>query len=170
MEILISKANESDITAIHAITIAAFEKYSALLGLHHTVKALSESVDTIKTELYTKNILVAKQGDRVIGSIRYHYPSPDVAYISRFGVDVNIHNSGVGKLLLDAVSTYAEKDGASVIVLHTASKMTSLVRMYYGKGYYIHSTEVTKGYIRALFVKELVEDITSVDLSSAMTL
>ena len=61
------------------------------------------------------------------------------------------------KLLLAAVDEYAAKQGAKVIALHTASKMTPLVRMYYGMGYYIKSTGEDRGYIRALFLKELAE-------------
>lgn len=164
MDVVISNASVDDIASIHAITQAAFTKYSTVLGLPKTVSALTESEETIKEELQTKNILVAKLNWRVIGCIRYHYISKEIAYISRFAVDTTIHNAGIGKRLLDAVSDRVKRDGGSIIALHTASKMASLVRMYYGKGYYIYSTDSRKGYVRGLFIKELIDDISSIDL------
>ena len=41
------------------------------------------------------------------------------------------------------------------IALHTSSRMFGLIRFYYGHGYFIYSTESSRGYIRALLVHEL---------------
>jgi transcriptional regulator CtsR len=46
------------------------------------------------------------------------------------------------------------KLGVNNLYLHTASRMLSLVRFYYGKGFYIESTTNDRGYIRALLCKE----------------
>ena len=40
------------------------------------------------------------------------------------------------------------------IQLHTGSKITSLIRFYYGRGFYIDSTDKSRGYVRALLIKE----------------
>jgi hypothetical protein len=54
--------------------------------------------------------------------------------------------------------TFADKvcleRGVSKAFLHTASKYSSLVRFYYGCGFYILSTSTERGYVRALMVKE----------------
>ena len=44
--------------------------------------------------------------------------------------------------------------GIKKIYLHTGSKVASLVKFYYGRGFYIDSTTKDKGYVRALLVKE----------------
>ncbi len=44
--------------------------------------------------------------------------------------------------------------GIKEISLHTGAKITSLVRFYYGRGFYIDSTDKSRGYVRALLKKE----------------
>jgi predicted N-acetyltransferase YhbS len=157
MDIIIRPAGPADIPAIHRIILGAFRKYADVLGLDGQVSALKETEADIAREIQEKTVLVAVRGTETVGSVRFEMVSEGVAYLTRFGVDPTVHNSGIGKLLLAAVDEYAAKQGAKVIALHTASKMTPLVRMYYGMGYYIKSTSEARGYIRALFLKELTE-------------
>jgi predicted N-acetyltransferase YhbS len=157
MEIIIRLAKLADIPAILIIIRAAFRKYADMLGLDGQVSALKETEADIEKDLAEKTVLVAVRDREIVGSVRYQMISEDMAYLTRFAVDPNVHNSGIGKLLLSAVDQYAGKQGAKVIALHTASKMTPLVRMYYGMGYYIKSVSEDRGYVRALFLKELTE-------------
>ncbi len=66
---------------------------------------------------------------------------------------------------MNEVDNYMQKLGVYKIYLHTASRMLSLVRFYYGKGYYIESTNQNKGYIRALLCKEY--EVESEDISKS---
>jgi len=157
MEIIVRPAGAADIGPIHRIILAAFRKYADVLGLDGQVSALREQEGDIEKEIQTKTVLVAERDGEIVGTVRYEMITGDVAYLTRFGVDPNVHNSGIGKLLLAAVDEYAARQGAKFIALHTASKMTPLVRMYYGMGYYIKSTSEDRGYIRALFLRELTE-------------
>ena len=92
-----------------------------------------------------------------------------IAYISRFAVRLDVHNCGVGKELVKAAIERATIQGAHIASLHTASKMTALVRLYYGFNFYIHSTSSDRGYIRALFLRELI-DGAHADLEAIMHL
>ena len=165
MEVIVRPAGAADIGPIHRIILAAFRKYADVLGLDGQVSALRETEADIAKEIETKTVLVAERDGEIVGSVRYEMITNDVAYLTRFSVDPNVHNSGIGKLLLAAVNEYAARQGAKAVALHTASKMTPLVRMYYGMGYYIKSTSEDRGYIRALFLKELTEDDALPDLS-----
>ncbi len=159
MEVIIKKATMDDIPVIHEITVEAFQKYALDLGLPEQVHALRDTYESIAEDLQKKIVLVAWAGDRAVGTIRCEaLPPGDVGYISRFGVRPDTHNMGVGKALMLAIEKEAVKQGVSLLTLHTASKMTSLVRFYYGMGYYIHSTTTDRGYIRAYFCKELNVD------------
>ena len=40
------------------------------------------------------------------------------------------------------------------LMLHTAAKFFTLVRFYYGRGFYIDEVSKDKGYARALLIKE----------------
>lgn len=158
MELFVKKATLDDIPAIHEITIQAFQKYAFDLGLPDQVAALKETYESIQEDLAKKIVLVAWVGDQAVGTIRCEaLPPGNVGYISRFGVNPDIHNMGVGKALVMAMEEEAKKEGITLLTLHTASKMTSLVRFYYGMGFYIHSTSTNRGYIRAYFCKELNE-------------
>jgi len=158
MELIIKKATWVDIPAIHEITQLAFKKYASDLGLPEQVSALKETEEMIYQDLQTKTILVAFLNEKPVGSIRYEILPGNIGYISRFGVRPDIHNNGIGKALILAVEEDAKKNGVTLLTLHTASKITSLVRFYYGMGFYIHSTTTDRGYIRALFCKELEQD------------
>lgn len=155
MELFIKKADETEIPVIHEITQEAFKKYAEDLGLPSTVSALKETYDTIKEDMNKKNILIAYLQGKAVGSIRYEILPDGIAYITRFGVRLNTQNCGIGKALINAVEEEAKKLDVSTITLHTATKMTSLIRFYYGMGFYVHSTTTDRGYIRGLLCKEL---------------
>lgn len=109
---------------------------------------------------------MASVGNEPVGTIRCEIlPPGDVGYISRFAVKPDVQNMGVGKALMCAMEKEVVKRGASLLTLHTASKMAPLVRFYYGLGYYIHSTTTDRGYIRAYFCKELEANKKAVDIN-----
>ena len=164
MELFIKKAEEHEIPAIHEITQDAFTKYAKDLGMPHVVSALNETYEDIKNDLKKNTVLIAYIKGRSMGSIRYEILSDNIAYITRFGVKTEAQNCGVGRALIEAVEKQAKEKGAHILALHTASKMMTLIRFYYGLGFYIHSTTTNRGYIRALLFKELVDyvDISNV--------
>ncbi len=161
MELTVKKATLDDMPAIYKITMEAFQKYAFDLGLPDQVCALKETYESIKEDLTKKIVLVAWADGKAVGSIRCEaLPPGNIGYISRFGVKPDVHNMGVGKALMMAIEKEAQKQGITLLTLHTASKMTSLVRFYYGMGFYIHSTTTERGYIRAYFCKELEKSDT----------
>ncbi|HCS74225.1 MAG TPA: N-acetyltransferase [Clostridiales bacterium] len=157
MALIIRKAGQEDIPAIHQITQEAFEKYAADLGLPETVSALKENEETILHELDKKTILIAILDGVPVGSVRYEIQPDRSAYISRFGVKLDIQKSGVGRALIKAVEEDLRKQSIEMVTLHTATKMTAQIRFYYGLGFYVHSTATDKGYIRGLLCKELTQ-------------
>ncbi|MBQ3038510.1 MAG: GNAT family N-acetyltransferase, partial [Clostridia bacterium] len=78
----------------------------------------------------------------------------NTAYFSRFGVKVTSQNNGIGKSIMNLVDRIMIKKGVKKLSLHTGAKVSSLIRFYYGRGFYIDSTDKSKGYIRALLIKE----------------
>ncbi|NLC42854.1 MAG: GNAT family N-acetyltransferase [Clostridiales bacterium] len=157
MALIIRKAGQEDISAIHQITKEAFEKYANDLGLPETVSALKENEETILNEMESKTILIAILDGVPVGSIRYEIQPDKSAYISRFGVKLDIQKSGVGRALMEAVEEDLYNKDVDMINLHTATKMTAQIRFYYGLGFYVHSTTTDKGYIRGLLCKELTQ-------------
>jgi len=159
MNPIIRKATIEDIPSIIEITREAFAKYVKDAQVPGNLSALTETYEKIEADLEKKTVLVAILESRIVGTIRFEMLPGKIAYISRFAVRLDIHNCGVGKELVKAAIEDATIQGAQIITLHTASKMTALVRLYYGLGFFIHSTATDRGYIRALFCRELVEGI-----------
>ncbi len=146
-------ATYDDIDDILSITKEAFLKYAELAGIE-TTQALLETYDDVKRDIDTKIVLIALSDGIPVGSVRVEVFDDNTAYFSRFGVKVTSQNNGIGKSILNLVDRIMKKKGVKRLSLHTASKITSLIRFYYGRGFYIDSTDKSKGYIRALLVKE----------------
>lgn len=147
-------ADYEDIPDIMSITREAFEKYRELAGVEHT-PALDETYRDIENDLKTKIVLIAFSNGDPVGSVRLAIDKENkMAYLSRFGVKVTSQNNGIGKSIMNIVDKIMIDQGVKRLSLHTASKITSLVRFYYGRGFYIDSTDKSKGYVRALLVKD----------------
>ena len=146
-------ATYDDIPSILDITHEAFVKYAELAGLNH-IAALDETYEDVKKDIDTKIVLIAFSDNVPVGSVRVEIFDDNTAYLSRFGVKVTSQNNGIGKSIMNLVDRIMIKKGVKEIALDTGSKITSLVRFYYGRGFYIDSTDKSRGYVRAHLVKE----------------
>ncbi len=147
-------ANHDDIEDIMSITREAFIKYRELAGIENT-PALDETYEDISKDLDKKTVLIAFSDGIPVGSVRLEIDAASkTAYLSRFGVKITSQNNGIGKSIMNIVDKIMKDQGIKKLSLHTASKITSLVRFYYGRGFYIDSTDKEKGYVRAMLVKD----------------
>lgn len=147
-------ATYDDIEAIAKITSEAFVKYANMIGMP-TTAALTETVEDIKKDIDENLVLVAFVDGVPVGSVRVKVDTENKsAYLYRFGVRLNAQNNGIGKSLMNLVDIKMKEQGVKTISLHTGAKVASLVRFYYGRGFYIDSTTKDKGYVRALLIKE----------------
>lgn len=160
-----------DALAIKSVVTQAFESYQDEINksaaAHPTVHALTETVEEILADIKNECVLVAVNGKKqVIGTIRMKSKSEDLAYVYRFGVLPQIKNIGIGSKLLGCICDICEEKNFKAVALHTNARFYTLARYYYGKRFFVHSTTTDKGYIRALFIKELTDD-RSYDISPA---
>lgn len=152
-------ATYDDIESIMEITREAFVKYSELSGVKH-LAALEETYEDVKHDIDTKVVLIALSDGVPVGSVRVEVFDDGTAYLSRFGVKVTSQNNGIGKSIMNLMDRIMIKKGVRQISLHTGAKITSLIRFYYGRGFYIDSTDKSRGYVRALLVKEYPQQET----------
>ncbi|MDR3292953.1 MAG: GNAT family N-acetyltransferase [Clostridiales bacterium] len=162
----IFKAAPVHADAIYDITKRAFALYVDNLHAEYSLSAMTETREDILKDIEKNRVYAAEKNGKLLGSLRIARLSDDVAYLYRFAVDTNEHNKGVGAELLAYAVEECKKEGFAVIALHTNSKYYKLARYYYGMNFYVHSTDFSRGYIRALFLKELVEN-KDVDLACA---
>lgn len=154
MVCVVRRAVEEDIPQIQEITREAFKMYMEGAGIKGTIQALQETYDDVKRDIETKLVFVALLDGEVVGSVRVEVMSDKTGYLSRFGVALAHQSHGIGKILMNAVDEAMMELGVTNLYLHTASRLLSLVRFYYGRGFYIESTTNDRGYIRALLCKE----------------
>ncbi len=150
----VRKATIEDIPEIQKITKEAFEKYVQLAGITWKIDALEEEYENVKKDIETKEVYIAFFNQIPVGSVRIEIFPDHTAYLSRFGVRLDYQNNGIGKALMNVVDQEMEALGVKQMCLHTASKIPSLIRFYYGRGFYIDSTTKDQGYIRALLCKD----------------
>lgn len=148
-------ACRDDVDDILSITKEAFVKYRELVGTEN-VDALDETREDVKRDIDTKVVLLALSDGEAVGSVRVEILPDNTAYLTRFAVKVNNQNNGIGKSIMNLVDKIMIKKGVKRIYLHTGSKITSLIRFYYGRGFYIESTDTSRGYIRAKLVKNYI--------------
>lgn len=146
-------AEEADIPDIMRITREAFTKYKELAGIGH-VDALDETYEDVKRDVESKIVLLALSDGEPVGSARIEVFPDNTAELTRFGVKVTSQNNGIGKSIMNLVDRMMIRCNVKSIHLYTGAKITPLIRFYYGRGFYIRSTDDSRGYIRARLIKE----------------
>ena len=156
-QLTIREATPADADIVFDITQEAFKKYACGIESPDTVDALKESREDILRAMAEKTILICYINDDPAGVVRYQVFGA-FAHLTRFGVKLMAQGCGVGRALIQEVEKRCRAKQVKVILLHTSSRVFSLVRFYYGQGFFIHSTTTDRGYIRALMVRELEEE------------
>ncbi len=159
----IRPATESDVDVILAITKEAFSKYAYDLGQPQLVQALSDDRQSVLNDIRTKHVFVASLAGETVGTIRFENKA-NTGFISRFGVVLKAQSCGVGRALIQRVLDECRALGIPAVTLHTSARMSSLIRFYYGQGFFIRCTNTSRGYVRALLVRELTPDCGDVDV------
>jgi len=154
----IIKAEQKHAQELLEITKLAFEDYKKELGPTVEVKALKEKLSDVEYDIDHNEVYVALSNKKLIGGIRVKKLSDELAYIYRFAVEKDATGQGVGSNLLAHAIEECIESGYSAIALHTNTKYFKLAKYYYGKNFFVHSTNTDRGYIRALFIKELNEN------------
>lgn len=141
------------IESIMEITREGFTKYSDMTGIKN-LDALAETYDDVKYDIENKIVLIALSDGEPVGSLRVEIMPDNAALLTRFAVKVTCQNNGIGKSMMNHVDKLMKKHGVKKISLFTASKVASLIRFYYGRGFYVESVDNSRGYLRAKLVKE----------------
>lgn len=151
---VVRKAKTEDANDIYNIIQESFKKYMEDSKLDGTIEALNESIIDIKKEVNIQNIFIAYINNEPVGTIRFEIDNNNEVHISRFGVRLDYHNIGIGKSLMNIIDSEIKELGLKKAYLYSASKYTDLIKFYYGRGFYVESTNTDKGYIRAKLVKQ----------------
>ena len=149
---IIRRAMLSDALDVYNIIQKAFSEYAEAAGLKN-IEALNETIVDIENDIENKVVFIAIIDYKIVGTVRVDITG-DEAYISRFAVNSENRNAGIGKSLMSLVDKYLTAKNVKVVSLYTASRYGALMRFYYGRGFYVESVSNKRGYPRARMVKD----------------
>ncbi len=148
-------ATVEDAESILEITREAFLIYKEMSGAK-TLDALQESYEDVVRDIKNKLVLIAMSDGEPVGCVRVEIKDDKTAWLTRFAVKVTCQNNGIGKSMMNHVDKVMKREGVKSISLYTASKVSSLIRFYYGRSFYVESTDISRGYVRAKLIKEYI--------------
>lgn len=151
--VIVRTAVEEDAADIKKITSEAFSAYAKAVGIGNKLAALQETEEDIKRDIQDKVVFIAFKDGQAVGTLRIEIKG-DTAYLSRFGVLLAYQKNGIGRALMAVVDKFMTERKVKRLCLHTASKVSSLMRFYYGCGFYVESVSSERGYLRAFLCKD----------------
>ena len=95
----IRRALIKDAEGILAITKKAFYIYrDNIKTANPYFTALTEKIEDVINDINNEVVFIAQRDGFIAGSIRLEFMTPELAYISRFAVNPDEHNQGVGAI------------------------------------------------------------------------
>ncbi|MDX2823795.1 GNAT family N-acetyltransferase [Streptomyces ipomoeae] len=135
MSVTISVANEQDAEQIFRLQYLCFQSEAALYG-NYRIDPLVQSLDSVREEVASDCVFVARLGDEVVGSVRGTLHEDGAASIGKLCVHPRLQGHGIGaRLLRAAESALAEERGATKFRLSTGHRSEGNLRLYRRVGY-----------------------------------
>jgi ribosomal protein S18 acetylase RimI-like enzyme len=135
MSVTISAATEQDVEQIFRLQYLCFQSEAALYG-NYRIDPLLQTLDSVREEVVTDCVFVARLGDEVVGSVRGSLTEDGAAAIGKLCVHPRLQGHGIGaRLLRAAESALVEQRGATRFRLHTGHRSEGNLRLYRRVGY-----------------------------------
>ncbi|MEV6176556.1 GNAT family N-acetyltransferase [Streptomyces sp. NPDC052015] len=135
MSVTISVATEQDAEQIFRLQYLCFQSEAALYG-NYRIAPLVQTLESVRQELVSDCLFVARLGEEVVGSVRGSITEDGAAAIGKLCVHPRLQGHGIGaRLLRAAEAALAEERGATKFRLHTGHRSEGNLRLYRRVGY-----------------------------------
>ncbi|MEU3979958.1 GNAT family N-acetyltransferase [Streptomyces sp. NPDC026672] len=135
MSVTISVATEQDAEQIFRLQYLCFQSEAALYG-NYRIDPLVQTFDSVRAEVASDCVFVARLGDEVVGSVHGTITEDGAASIGKICVHPRLQGHGIGaRLLRAAEGALAEGRGAKKFRLSTGHRSESNLRLYRRVGY-----------------------------------
>ncbi|MGW2487317.1 GNAT family N-acetyltransferase [Streptomyces sp. NPDC001606] len=135
MSVTISEATEQDTEQIFKLQYLCFQSEAALYG-NYRIDPLVQTLDSVRQEVATDCVFVARLGDEVVGSVRGKVNEDGTAAIGKLCVHPRLQGHGIGaRLLRAAEGALAQERGATRFRLFTGHRSEGNLRLYRRVGY-----------------------------------
>ncbi|WP_327664255.1 MULTISPECIES: GNAT family N-acetyltransferase [unclassified Streptomyces] len=141
MSVTISAATETDAEQILKLQYLCYQSEAQLYG-DYSIEPLTQSLTSIRTELDSGTVLVARLGDEVVASVRGTVDADGTAHINKLIVHPRMQRHGLGGRLLSTVEAELGATGtAKRFQLFTGHRSDHNLRLYRQHGYAAVSTQ-----------------------------
>ncbi|WP_030343965.1 GNAT family N-acetyltransferase [Streptomyces sp. NRRL S-1022] len=135
MSVTISVATEQDAEQIFRLQYLCFQSEAALYG-NYRIDPLVQTLDSVRQEVASDCVFVARLGEEVVGSVRGKVTEDGAAAIGKLCVHPRLQGHGIGARLLRAAETALESErGAKRFRLFTGHRSEGNLRLYRRVGY-----------------------------------
>lgn len=137
---LIRAASAADIPALHALVERAYRGDSARVGWTHEADLLDgqrTDRDALAEMIVdpAETILLAQQGEALVGCVAVKRLDGDAAYVGMVTVDPDRQAAGLGRQLLTAAEAHAREQGASRAEMTVIAQRAELIAWYERRGW-----------------------------------
>ncbi|MGW1915167.1 GNAT family N-acetyltransferase [Streptomyces sp. NPDC002076] len=135
MSVTISVATEQDAEQIFRLQYLCFQSEAALYG-NYRIDPLVQTLDSVRQEVASDCVFVARLGEEVVGSVRGKVGEDGAAAIGKLCVHPRLQGHGIGaRLLRAAEAALVEERGATRFRLFTGHRSEGNLRLYRRVGY-----------------------------------
>ena len=129
-EVFVAPLKAEDIAAVRQLLI------EGLTARWHEYKPLlNPDIESFPTSYREATILVAKRGERIVGTGTLRKLSAEQAELVRMSVDASCQRSGIGTLILRGLLEAGQQRGFREVMLETTSSWKSAIAFYVGHGF-----------------------------------
>ncbi|MYT69413.1 GNAT family N-acetyltransferase [Streptomyces sp. cg28] len=141
MSVTISAATEEDAEQILKLQYLCYQSEAQLYG-DYSIEPLTQSLESLRGELTSGTVLVARLGDEVVASVRGTTDADGTAHIGKLIVHPRLRRHGLGGRLLAAIEAQLVTGGtAKRFELFTGHRSDHNLRLYRRHGYAPVTTE-----------------------------
>lgn len=136
----ITAASMADAAALKALLEAAYRGDSARAGWNHEADILDDErispgeLEAMLTDP-AATILVAREGDALIGCVAVTVKGTALSYLGMLCVAPRLQSAGLGRQLLDAAEDHARSAGIAAMEMTVIDSRAALIAWYERRGY-----------------------------------
>ena len=138
--IAIVRASSADAPALKRLLEAAYRGDAARRGWNHEADILDgeriteKELDGLLADAEV-TMLVARDGEALVGSVAVTRKSAVLAYLGMLCVDPNLQSAGIGRRLLDAAEEHARRQGVAAMEMTVIDSRDALIAWYVRRAY-----------------------------------
>ncbi|MFB6891731.1 GNAT family N-acetyltransferase [Kitasatospora sp. NPDC056327] len=145
MSVIITTAEADDAEQILKLQYLGYQSEAELYG-DWAIEPLTQTLESLRTELTGQYVLVARLGEEIVGTVRGEVGPDGAGRIGRLVVHPRMQRHGLGGRLLEALEQRLAEDGAVTSYrLFTGHRSLGNLRLYARQGYRQTTVEQISG-------------------------